>query len=99
MKSRNGVTARSFIRSRKRRIFRLPSALRVVGLVNFIGIGLSLAMVLTLYLKGTPHILFQYTYAGWKSHKTSCTYVGLHTQTVGPVGRDCPAIRLLREPR
>lgn len=91
------VTARSNVKPKRNwaRI-KVPGLLRMVSPFSFLWIPLVLGCLLTFSVKGTPHILFEYSYSGSKNFKTSCTYVGLHPQRMNPIGNDCPIFRLLQ---
>ena len=99
MSSSEKVTARSHVKRTKRRSIRMPTMLRIVSPANFLGLGIVAALALVFAMKGTPHLLFEYTYTSSKSVKITCTYLGLHSQTVSAIDHDCPVIRILGDAR
>lgn len=90
------VTARSLVRSRKKKEWQMPSVLRLVGLRNFFWMFLLGGLAIFLHLRGTPHILFEYTHMGSKNRMISCTYLGLNSQTVSAIQGNCSIIRFLK---
>lgn len=84
-------------RARKGRLrVNLPIALRVIRLRDFGWVVVLVGLFVWLKLSGTPHFLFKYQYAGTREHKTSCTYVGLNSQTVPAEFGGCQLIKLLK---
>ena len=96
MTNRLRVTSRNFAKREKRFSPKLPRTLQLVGLQNFIWLAALLIATSVLHVKGTPHVLFDYRYAGSKYNKTDCTYIGLHTQRVAASSGHCPALVLLK---
>ena len=98
MSEERPVTSCSHAKSETKKNWQMPTAIRIIGLRNFIWVFVLAGIAGFLYLRGTPHILFEYSYFGSKDHKTDCTYTGLHPQTVGASGGKCPIIRFLKAP-
>lgn len=90
------VTSRSYAKATSKRRWQMPTLLRLIGMRNFVWIFALVGIAGFLHLRGTPHVLFEYSYFGSKDHMTDCTYLGLHTQTVSAIHGKCPIIRFLK---
>lgn len=96
MSDRTVVTSKSLVKSARKRRWQMPTILKQLGVKNFVWVFGVIGVAALLHLKGTPHILFEYTYAGSKSRKIDCTYLGLNPQTIAATDGHCSIIRLLR---
>jgi len=90
------VRVRSLVKPKRKFSLKLPNFLRLLGLKNFSWlIGLTIIGGV-LHFKGTPKILWEYTYTS-SNRKTSCTYIGLSTQTIPATSGDCSIFVLLKD--
>lgn len=90
------VTARSFIKTKKKVSLKIPNLIKLIGFKNFFWLIGLITVAAILHLKGTPKILWEYTYTNSNS-KTSCTYIGLSTHTIPATAGDCSVFVLLRD--
>lgn len=74
----------------------MPNLMKLVGIRNFAWVFMLIGLAAFLHLRGTPHILFEYTHFGSKQRMISCTYLGLQSKTVSAIRDKCPIIRFLK---
>lgn len=90
------VRVRSLVKPDRKISLKIPTFIRLFGAKNFFWlVGLSIIGGV-LHFKGTPKVLWEYTYTS-SNYKTSCTYIGLSTQTTPATSGDCSVFVLLKD--